>query len=90
MTVIRLVFVWFALMGLLVTTVGASFFLRGPASMAASTGIAFIKAALIYWFFMHLSEERGLPRLMAVGAVTWLAILIGLSFTDYATRGFGW
>ncbi|MCL4767675.1 MAG: cytochrome C oxidase subunit IV family protein [Hyphomicrobiaceae bacterium] len=81
-----LVLAWSALMCLLFATVGASFVLTGPWSIVTSLAIALAKAALIFWFFMHLREEAGLVRLVAIGAGAWLLILILLSMTDYATR----
>ena len=57
------------------------------ASLTASLLIAAIKVGLIFWFFMHLGEEAGLVRVMALGAIAWLGILFALSGADYATRG---
>jgi cytochrome c oxidase subunit 4 len=85
-----LVLVWAALMGLLALTLGASFVFTGPLSLVTSLGIAFTKAALVFWFFMHLREEGGLVRLAAVGAGVWLLILFILSAADYTTRQTGW
>lgn len=81
-----LMLVWGLLMALLLMTVGASFLLRGPASLAAGLAIALGKAGLIYWFFMHLREESGLVRLAALGAGAWLLIFLALLGTDYAMR----
>ncbi|MCS0493985.1 cytochrome C oxidase subunit IV family protein [Ancylobacter sp. MQZ15Z-1] len=78
--------VWAALLGLLLLTLGASFALTGPASLAASLAIAVAKAALIYWFFMHLREEGGLVRLAALGVAAWLVIFTLLTSADYAMR----
>lgn len=82
----QLLVVWAVLLGLLLATVGASFITSGPASLTVSLGIAFAKAALIFWFFMHLRQEGGLVRLAAVGAGAWLGILFILSLLDYWTR----
>jgi cytochrome c oxidase subunit 4 len=82
-----LVLVWAALLSLLALTVAASFSLSGLASLAVSTGIALSKASLIFWFYMHLREETGLLRLVAIGAGAWLLILLLLSSADFATRG---
>ncbi|MGE0004284.1 MAG: cytochrome C oxidase subunit IV family protein [Parvibaculaceae bacterium] len=81
-----LLLVWAALLGLLLLTLGASLVLTGPASLLTSLAVALAKAALIFWFFMHLKEETGLLRLVAVGAGVWLLILLALTFADYATR----
>lgn len=81
-----LVMVWLGLLVLLALTVTASFVLTGPMGFAFSIAIALAKASLIFWFYMHLNESGGIVRLIAVGAIVWLAILILLTSTDYATR----
>jgi cytochrome c oxidase subunit IV len=87
MTGLRPLFlVWLALTGLLASTIGASFLLTGPISLAVSIAIAAAKAALIFWFYMHLNEASGVVRLVAVGAVVWLVILFILTSADFATR----
>ncbi|PTM86965.1 cytochrome C oxidase subunit IV family protein [Mycoplana dimorpha] len=81
-----LLLVWVALMLLLVSTVVASQNLTGPFSLAVNLTIAFAKAALIYWFYMHLRQESGLARLAALAAGGWLAILFLFLSLDYVTR----
>lgn len=81
-----LIFVWLALMGLLALTVGASFLPLGSLKPVTSISIAFIKAILIFWFYMHLRELSGLIRLTAVTGAVTIAILIGLMSSDYLTR----
>lgn len=81
-----LTMVWLALVGLLALTIGASYLFSGAPSAAAGLGIAAAKAALIYWFFMQLREERGAVRLVALGVLAWLAVLFLLSGADYLTR----
>jgi cytochrome c oxidase subunit 4 len=78
-----LLLTWAALMTFLALTVGASFALTGPPSLAASLGIAALKAALILWFFMHLAEDNGLLRVVALAAFAWLAILLVLGGLAY-------
>ncbi|HSV03270.1 MAG TPA: cytochrome C oxidase subunit IV family protein [Phenylobacterium sp.] len=82
-----LIGVWAALMTLLALTVGATFGPFGALKPAINLAIAFAKAGLIFWFFMHLREESWLPRLVAVAAVAWLLILFGLTQADLVTRG---
>lgn len=81
-----MIFVWLALLLLLAVTVAASFVAAGGVNVAVSLGIAFCKAALVFWFFMNLRAENGLIRIAALGAVTWLLLLLLLSGTDFATR----
>lgn len=81
---------WGVLVALLGLTVFASFLLNGSVSLAASMGIALAKAALIFWFFVHLSEEGGPGRLFAIAAAAWLLILALLTTSDYATWHVAW
>lgn len=81
-----LLIIWVMLLLLLGLTVGLSFALTGPASLAAGLLIAAAKAGLVYWFFMHLDEESGIIRIAALGALFWLAILLLISASDFATR----
>jgi cytochrome c oxidase subunit 4 len=83
MTMQRLILTWAALMTLLALTVGASFALTAAASIATGLGIAALKAALILWAFMHLAEDNGLLRVIAVAAFAWLGILFALGGIAY-------
>jgi cytochrome c oxidase subunit IV len=82
-------FVWAALLALLVLTVASSFVHLGGWNAAVNVIIAGAKAALVAVFFMHLRERPALVRLAAVLGVVWLMILIGLSLSDFLTRGAG-
>lgn len=81
-----LVVVWLALLVLLTASLAGSFAFTGMLNLGVSLGTAAIKAALIFWFYMHLKEEGGLNRIAALGAVAWLLILFLLVGADYATR----
>jgi cytochrome c oxidase subunit 4 len=50
-------------------------------------GIAFVKAALIVLYFMHLRYGSRLTRLFAASGLMWLAILLTFTFSDVLTRG---
>jgi cytochrome c oxidase subunit 4 len=84
-----LILIWLALIVLLSLSVAGSFVFSGPLNILVSWGTATIKAALILWFYMHLREESGLARLMAVGAIAWLAVLLIMTGADYGTRAIG-
>lgn len=81
-----LILVWLALVVLISLSVLGSFVFVGPLNILVSWGAAIIKATLILWFYMHLREESGLARIMAVGAIAWLAILLIMTGADYGTR----
>ena len=77
--------------GLLVltaTTVWVAFAPLGGWHTPIALTIAFTKATLIVLFFMHALESGRLVYLVVLGALLWLAILIGLAWTDYYSRGF--
>lgn len=83
---LHLIMVWFALLVLLSLTLTASFLPLGSWNPVVSIGIAILKSALIFWFYMHLKEEGGLVRLVALGAAAWLLILLLLISSDVVTR----
>ena len=78
--------VWLGLMVLLTATVASTYGPFGAWKPIINIAIAFAKAALIYWFFMHVREQRWLARFVAVAAVAWLMILLGMTQADVLTR----
>ncbi len=50
-------------------------------------GIAVTKAMLVLLFFMHVRHSTRMTVLTAVAGFFWLAILIGLTMADFASRG---
>lgn len=82
-----MVAVWLGLLLLLALTVGLSFLPLGGFAPFASTGIAAAKALLVVWFFMHLRQDSGIIRLVALAAVVWVAILLTLPWIDFSSRG---
>lgn len=67
-------------------TVGVCFVATGLTSLVANLAIAAVKAALVFWFYIHLRGAGGLVRVFAIGAGAWLLIMLLLAGTDYATR----
>jgi cytochrome c oxidase subunit 4 len=82
-----LAIVWLALMLLLATTVIVTFLPWGAIKPVINLVVAAAKAGLILWVFMHLREQPGLNRVVAVAAAAWLMILIAMTCIDVATRG---
>ncbi len=76
-----------ALMLLLAATVAIAEVDLGRGNFVASTGIAATKMTLIMLFFMNLRYSKPLSRLVACAGFFWLAIMFGLAFSDYFTRG---
>lgn len=82
----KILLVSLALQALLGLTVLFSFFDVGWLNIAANLGIAAVKAALVVWVFMELSEVRGSVRLFALGVILWVAILFAFTSADYYFR----
>ena len=79
--------VFLALLALTATTTAVAFVDLGPWNTVVALGIAFIKATMVVFIFMHVKWSRPLTRLTIAGGLFWLAILISITFSDFATRG---
>ena len=77
------------LMGLTILTVGLSFVPSSPVvRIVAGQSIAVVKASLVVLFFMHALGSPAQTRAVIIVTVFWLVvILLGLTFSDYFTRG---
>lgn len=80
------VLVWLALIALLLLTLGSAYLRLGWANAPINLAIAVVKALLVMIFFMHLRSSHYLLRIVAAAGFFWLALLIGLAFTDVAVR----
>jgi cytochrome c oxidase subunit IV len=58
----------------------------GWANDVVALTIAVTKALLVLLFFMHVRYSTRMTILTATAGFFWLAILIGLTLTDYLTR----
>ena len=79
--------IFVALLVLTATTTAIAFVDLGPWNTVVALGIAVVKASLVVLFFMHLKYSPLLNRTVLLGGLFWLAIMIGLTLTDFATRG---
>jgi cytochrome c oxidase subunit IV len=75
-----------ALLALLVATVVVAETNIGAAGFLLAVVIASVKALLILLYFMHVRYSRPLIWIVAGSAFFWMAILFGLTFSDYETR----
>jgi cytochrome c oxidase subunit 4 len=75
------------LMVLTVVTVYVAYQPLGSANFPVAIGIAITKATLVILFFMHAKYSSRLTKLFVGTAFFFLAILLGLSLTDYMSRG---
>lgn len=79
--------VYLGLILLLAATVGAAFLDLGILNLIITLVIASIKAMLVILYFMHVRESEPATKLFVIAGFIWLAILMGLTLTDYLTRG---
>lgn len=80
-------FVLLALLVLTASTVAVTFLELGRLTVVVGLIIAFTKASLVVMVFMHVRESSALTKFICAGGLLWLAILIGLTFSDYISRG---
>lgn len=58
----------------------------GGLNVFVAITIAVVKALLVALYFMHLRYTEYLTRLFFGAGVLWLAVLIGITLSDYLTR----
>jgi cytochrome c oxidase subunit 4 len=80
------VLVWLGLITLLLLTLGSAYLPLGWLNGVVNLAIAAAKALLVMIFFMHLRSSHYVLRLAAAAGFFWLAILIGLSLSDFLAR----
>ena len=78
--------VFAALLILTYATVAVSKVDWGRFNTIVALTIAVTKAVMVVLFFMHVRYSTRLTKLV-VGGFVWLALLIGLTMADVATRG---
>ncbi len=76
-----------ALMILTVITVVVAFVNLGHFNFPVAIGIAILKATLVILFFMHVKYSSTLTKLIVGLAFFFLSIMLGLTLTDYLSRG---
>jgi cytochrome c oxidase subunit 4 len=79
--------VYFALLALTLLTCGLSWVPPGHWHTTSGLAIAGTKGCLIAIFFMHILAHDRLPWLTLFAGLLWFLILIGLTLSDYLTRG---
>ena len=85
--VARYAIVWGALVVFTFLTWGLSrFHIPGVWGLLVALGIAGAKTALVALFFMHLWDQYGANRLVFLTSLVFVALLIGLTLSDNATR----
>ena len=59
----------------------------GPWNTVVALGIAVFKASLVVLFFMHARYSPRLTHIVILAGVFWLALLLLITFSDFASRG---
>jgi cytochrome c oxidase subunit 4 len=81
--------IFVSLMVLTGVTTAVAFFDLGVANPVVALSIAVLKASLVVLFFMHMRWSSRLTMIVGGAALFWLGILLVLTMSDYATRGWG-
>lgn len=80
--------VFISLMVFTAITVWAAFTDLGPFNDLVAMAIAFTKATLVVLIFMQVRNASRMAKITVVAGFVWLAILFGITLTDYFSRGF--
>jgi len=76
-----------ALMVFTIVTVEVATHNFGFLNFPVAIGIAITKATLVVLFFMHAKYSSRLTKMFVGTALFFLSILLGLTMTDYMSRG---
>ena len=76
-----------ALLVLTGITVAAAFVNLGSFNFPVAISIAITKATLVILFFMHAKYSSRLTKMVVAMSFFFLAIMFGLTLTDYMSRG---
>jgi cytochrome c oxidase subunit 4 len=78
--------IFLTLMVLTTITVVVAYVNLGEFNKVVALSIASVKATLVILYFMHVKYSSRLTKLVVVCGFFFLAILLGLTMADYATR----
>ena len=79
--------VFAALIILALATTGLAYLDLGRANTVLAMTIAVTKAVLVVLYFMHVRYGTRLTWVFAGAGFCWLAIMLGLTLSDYLSRG---
>ncbi|HTU32176.1 MAG TPA: cytochrome C oxidase subunit IV family protein [Candidatus Acidoferrum sp.] len=78
--------VWASLLVLTAATTGVAYIDLGVFNTVVALLIAGIKMMLVVLFFMHVKYITGMPRIVMVAAIFWLAIMMAFTLADEISR----
>ena len=83
--------IYFAVFGALIVLTGVTVVVAlkdlGRLNVVVALAIAVTKAVLVTLYFMHIKYSKRLTQVVVAAGFLWLLILIGLTLSDYLTRG---
>jgi len=79
--------VFAALLALLALTWALAYIDLGAMNLGLAMAISVAKALVIVLFFMHVRYASRLIAIVACAGFFWLLILLGMTMTDYHSRG---
>jgi cytochrome c oxidase subunit 4 len=82
-----LVWIWAALLALLLLTWGLAQLDLHHFNVAAALTIALLKMLLVLLVFMHVKYKPPLTWIFVAAGFIWLLIMVDLSLSDYMSRG---
>jgi cytochrome c oxidase subunit 4 len=82
----RLTLAWLILVALLAGNAALAFVLPPGFSLAANLSVAAVMAIILLSIFMELGRRLSLYWIFAGAGFFWLALLFGLTASDYLTR----
>ncbi|HEV7121966.1 MAG TPA: hypothetical protein VGN24_00900 [Rhodanobacter sp.] len=82
----RYLWVLAALLALLTLSACSALIKLGVFNTLINMGVSVAKTLLVMAIFMHETKARRLTRMASALGFLWLAILIGLSLTDFLAR----
>jgi cytochrome c oxidase subunit 4 len=85
-SVMTYLLVFLALAVATVITTLVAFVDLGAFSVVVALAIAVCKMLLVVLFFMHVRHSTKLTKLVLLGGVLWFLILMGMTYTDFASR----
>ena len=82
---------YFAIFGALIVltsgTVAVAKIDLGEWNVVMALTIAFTKAILVILYFMHIKYSKRLTQVVVAAGFLWLLLMLGLTLSDYLTRG---
>lgn len=82
----RYLWILVALLALLALSAGSALIRMGAFNTVINMGVSVAKTLLVMAVFMHETKARNLTRMASALGFIWLAMLIGISLTDFLAR----